>query len=193
MTLAALHQHKPIIEDGDQRKINWPWWLKRVPMALLAIPAAYGVSRFGVMAGLPEWVANTAGGAFEATYLGAIAMADQQHNDDDQMTTILWWLVNLAAVLASVLSNLLFFAGGEYAHITAEVATHAVPLPVLGFFYGLLLHRTSATAAASAKEKADEEAARRQCQYCGEWKKNQEAVYSHFRTCPKHPKNEVRQ
>lgn len=187
MTIAA-HQHRPIFPDArGLRAINWPWWLKRVPMALLAIPSAYGVGAFVASAGVPAEIAIIAGGAFEAAYLGAIAMADQQHRERDRWTTVLWWLVNGAAVLASILSNLLFFAGGTYAGITPEVATHAIPLPVLGFFYGLLLHRTSAQAAARAVEDAEIEAAKVKCRYCGEMCKNQQAEYSHFRTCPKHP------
>lgn len=190
MTMTNLFDHKPLVWTDKTKQINWQWWLKRVPMALLAIPAAYGVSRFAVMSGLPEWIAIVAGGAFETTYLGAIAMADQQTDDEDHWTTVLWWLVNLAAVSASILSNLLFFAGGHYAAITAEVATHAIPLPVLGFFYGLLLHRTSMRAASVAKESAEAEAAKVTCRYCGAECKNQQAEYSHFRTCPKHPKNQ---
>lgn len=197
MTTSAIFQHKPLIFIGDRfQGINWGWWLKRIPLALLAIPASYGVSQFGAMAGLPNWVAYVAGAAFEATYLGAIAMADQQHDDEDRQTTILWWAVNVAAVVASVLSNLLYFAGGEYSQITAEVATHAIPLPLLGFFYGLLLHRTSAKAAARAAQAQAEQLAREleaaevvHCRYCGQACKNQQAEYSHFRTCSKHPKN----
>ncbi len=102
---------------------------------------------------------------------------------------MLWWLVNLAAVLASVLSNLLFFSGGTYAAISAEVATHAIPLPVLGFFYGLLLHRTSARAARAGLALAEAEAAKVNCRYCGVECRNQQAEYSHYRTCPKHPRN----
>lgn len=188
MTL-ALHQHKPIIAgETGWRAVNWSWWLKRVPMALLAIPSAYGVGAFVASADVPVAVAVVAGGAFEAAYLGAIAMADQQHRDEDHWTTILWWLVNIAAVLASVLSNLLFFSGGTYAGITPEVATHAIPLPVLGFCYGLLLHRTSAQAARAALDEAEAEAAKVNCRYCGAECKNIQAEYSHYRTCPKHPR-----
>lgn len=188
MTTTALFQHKPLMVEGEKTRINWPWWLKRVPMALLAIPASYGVSAFVASAGVPLAIAIIAGGAFEAAYLGAIAMADQQH-DDDAWTTRLWWMVNSAAVLASVLSNLLFFSGGTYAGITAEVATHAIPLPILGFFYGLLLHRTSARAASKAREHARIEEAKATCPHCGQECRNQLAVYSHYRTCSKHPKN----
>lgn len=170
-----------------QRKINWAWWLRRTPMLLLAVPSAYGVGAFAG-AKLPGLVALLAGGAFEAAYIGAIALADQQF-EDDRATTVLWWLVNLFAVLASVASNLLFFAGGSYADITLEIATHAVPLPVLGFFYGLLLHRTTTAHARHERKEVERLAAVVECRYCGAACRNQAAEYSHFRTCPKHPKN----
>ncbi len=169
------------------RRVNWSWWLRRMPMLLLAIPSAFGV---GAFAGekLPVIVAVLAGGAFECAYIGAIALADQQF-EDDRGTTVLWWLVNAFAVVASVLSNLLFFSGGKYAGITPEIATHAVPLPVLGFFYGLLLHRTTTASARIARKQAEVDAAVVNCQYCGKECKNQQAEYSHYRTCAKHPKN----
>lgn len=190
MTIAAL-DHKPfVISFSRLRAINWAWWLKRAPMLLLAIPSAYGVGAFAG-AYLPAVFAGLAGGAFECAYIGAIALADQQYEDDDHITTVLWWLVNGFAVLASVLSNLLFFSGGTYAAITPEIATHAVPLPVLGFFYGLLLHRTSTKAASAARSQAAVDAAKVDCRYCGVECKNQAAEYSHYRTCPKHPKNKV--
>lgn len=170
----------------ERRKINWSWWLRRAPMLLLAVPSAYGVGAFAA-GQLPIVFAALAGGAFECAYIGAIALADQQF-EDDRWTTGLWWTVNLFAVLASVLSNLLFFAGGTYAAITPEIATHAIPLPVLGFFYGLLLHRTTTASARVVRIKAEEDAAKVACRYCGEICRNQQAEYSHFRTCPKHPK-----
>src|SRR5690242_9373830 len=120
---------KPFVQTEGRKRatINWSYWLRRAPMLLLAVPSAYGV---GAFASDKLWlpVAAIAGGAFECAYIGAIALADQQF-DDDQWTTVLWWAVNLFAVLASVLSNLLFFAGGSYAAITPEIATHAIPLP----------------------------------------------------------------
>lgn len=153
--------------------INWRWWLIRLPMFLLAIPAAYGVGSFAGER-LPWYVAFFAGLAFEGAYIGAIAAADQAQDADDWLTTTLWWLVNLFAVLASVACNLLFFSG-DYAHITAESATHAVPLPVLGFFYGLLVHRV---ATAQARQQADRqselERERRETRYtctaCPHWR-----------------------
>lgn len=179
MTTAAINLHKPFTL-GWLRGVNWTWWLQRVPMLLLALPSAYGVGSFA-SEHLPVYIAFFAGLAFECAYLGAIALADQQEEDDDQWTTNLWWAVNLFAVIASVLSNLLFFAGGHYSSITPEVATHAIPLPVLGFAYGLLLHRISAKAARSAAE--DELRQKHKCQRCGKGFTSDAAVRGHMRHC----------
>lgn len=167
-------------------RVNWSWWLRRAPMLALAGPAAYGVGAFAGSK-LPTVFAVLAGCAFEAAYIGAIALADQQF-EDDRATTALWWLVNLFAVVASVLSNLLFFSGGSYGAITPEIATHAIPLPVLGFFYGLLLHRTTTAAARIERQRAEAQAAMVNCTYCGKLCTNKAAEYSHYRTCPEHPK-----
>jgi hypothetical protein len=113
-------------------------------MLLLAAPSAYGGGAFA-NEHLPIYVALFAGAAFETGYIGAIALADRQHDDSDRMTTVLWWCVNLFAAIASVLSNLLFFGGGHYAPITPEVATHAIPLPVLGFSCGIRRTRRRTT------------------------------------------------
>lgn len=152
--------------------INWRWWLVRAPMFLLAIPAAYGVGSFAGER-LPWYVAMFAGLAFECAYIGAIAAADQAHSTD-RFTTVLWWLVNGFAVLASVACNLLFFSG-DYAHITAESATHAVPLPVLGFFYGLMVHRIATQQAQQNQEQATKQEQERReqrygCSACSHWR-----------------------
>lgn len=187
--MALAMNIKPFMASDDAwyRRVSWSYWLRRLPMLLLAVPSAYGVGAFADEK-LPIGFAVIAGGAFECAYIGAIALADQQF-DDDGWTTGLWWLVNLFAVFASVLSNLLFFAGGSYASITPEIATHAVPLPVLGFFYGLLLHRTTTTHVRATREQEAIDAAKVNCQYCGQECKNKAAEYSHYRTCARHPKN----
>lgn len=187
--MAMALDWKPLhtVQAPIWKRINWAWLTRRVPMLLLAVPSAYGVGAFAADR-LPWFFAMIAGGAFECAYIGAIALADQQF-EDDNWTTVLWWLVNAFAVLASVLSNLLFFAGGEYRSITPEIATHAIPLPVLGFFYGLLLHRITTATARKARKAAQDEADKVNCQYCGAVCKNKAAEYSHYRTCAKHPKN----
>lgn len=168
------------------KRVDWHYWLRRAPMLLLAVPSAYGVGAFAGVK-LPWLAAIIAGGAFETAYIGAIALADQ-HFEDDRATTALWWLVNLFAVLASVASNLLFFSGGSYASITPEIATHAVPLPVLGFFYGLLLHRTTTSAARVERKAQEAKAAEVPCPYCLHIAKNKLALYAHYKNCPNKPR-----
>ncbi len=185
--MTTLTSHRPLLTTSPNTwaQINWRYWLVRLPMFLLAIPAAFGVGSFAAER-LPGYVAIFAGLAFEGAYIGAIATADQAHDSTDKVTTALWWLVNLFAVLASVASNLLYFSG-SYSAITLESATHAVPLPVLGFFYGLLVHRVATKGAALAEAVTARQAAIVVCRYCGVECRNQQAEYSHFRTCLKHP------
>lgn len=173
------------------KRLNYPWWLMRLPMALLGLPAAYGV---GAFAGehLP-WPFNwIAGGAFETAYLGAIAMADQQHDQEDQVSTYLWWAVNVGAVLASIACNLLFVAGFRFANVIPESFVHAVPMPVLGFLYGLMLHRQAAKTAAAAaaverRREAAEAATAFKCDWCGIGKASPAAVRGHKRHCTRRP------
>lgn len=155
--------HKPfftgitIREPLDNlKRVNWLWFLIRLPMLLLAAPAAYGVSQFA-REYLPGIWSVLAGASFESAYIGAIALADQQLEDAKigfvNVTKLLWTVTNLVAVVSSILANLLFFAYGKYSNITPEIATHALPLPILGFVYGLLVHNyTHRLGAAHRKE-----------------------------------------
>lgn len=183
----ALQLHKPffsgipITRKLDYfKRINISWWIIRIPMILLAAPAAYGVGSFA-REYLPAFWSALAGAAFESAYIGAIALADQQLDDERviafgysiNVTAILWWGSNLCAVVFSMLSNLLFFAGGAYHNITPEIATHALPMPLLGFVYGLLVHnygsRLSKRSQAEAERNRKElEAKPYQCEYCKE-------------------------
>lgn len=143
---------KPIEIDGDKIKANIGWLLVRVPSIAMTVPSAYGVAMFA-QEKLPHNVATLAGYAFEFGFIGAIAIADQQYairKKDSKLqwyqqintSGLLWWLFVLTAVIASVLSNLLFFSGGSYEAITPEIATHAIPLPVVNLMYNLVLHNS---------------------------------------------------
>lgn len=162
------------------KRINWHWWLMRLPMALLAVPAAYGVGAFA-HEHLPLLAAIIAGMGFEATYLGAIAMADQQHDDKDKFSTGLWWAVNVGAVVASIACNLLFVSEFRFINVRAESFVHAMPMPILGFLYGLLLHRQAAKAAAEEAET------RFKCPWCSVGKASPAAVRGHQRHCRSRP------
>jgi hypothetical protein len=166
---------------------------------LLEIPASYGIAMFANEK-LPIEVAAMAGIAFGATYIGAVAFADQQfeientwkiRNIDINPTTILWWLLNLIAVLCSATMNVLFFAGGKYAYITPEAFTHGAPLAVLGFMYALLLHTNASRAIHQVhkleqkelKRLEDEETRKQNTCICGRGFISKNALYGHQSKC----------
>lgn len=192
--------HPGITIDGwgaFWQALNKVWWLQRLPMFLLAVPASYGVGAYAHER-YPLVIAMIAGAGFEAAYMGAIAFADQQL-DDDWISWGLWWLLNLGAVVSSALINVLFSAGGTFATITWEDAVHGAPLAVLNFLYALLLHRNTskalaaervAAALAQAKAERDEEErkaeelrTRYKCLHCGEGYPTPQARNGHRRTC----------
>lgn len=156
-------------------RINWRWWLQRAPMYILAVPAAYGVGSFAHER-LPLLIAIFAGMGFEACYIGAVALADQQHDTKDKWSTGLWWALNIMAVLSSIITNTLFFSGGKYADITPEAVTHGAPLALLAFMYGLVLHRNAIKAASMEY-----------CEVCRRTFPTRDSYNGHKRTCKPAP------
>jgi hypothetical protein len=176
MALNTLH--RPILQTPNlswAQRINWTWWLQRAPMYILAVPAAYGVGSFADEK-LPLLVAVFAGMGYESCYIGAVALADQQHDAKDKWSTALWWALNIMAVLSSIITNTLFFAGGRYINITPEAVTHGAPLALLAFMYGLVLHRN-----------ATKQAERVWCETCQRWFTNKDSFNGHKRTCKPAP------
>lgn len=170
----TIDRSKPLISMPDLSglaRLNWKWFLQRLPMILLAIPAAYGVGAFASER-LPWFIAPFAGLGFESCYLGAVALADQQYDSKDTKSTVLWWLLNGMAVASSIVTNTLFFSGGRYADITPEAVTHGAPMALLAFMYGLVLHR-----------HAVKQASRVQCATCRAWFDSRAAYNGHLRTC----------
>src|SRR5262245_14258667 len=105
----TTRSYRPFIIAPDLswfRRLNWVWWLQRLPMFLLAVPAAWGVGAFANER-YPLLIAIVAGAGFEASYMGAIAFADQQL-EQDEWSKRLWWVLNVAAVACSALINVLF-------------------------------------------------------------------------------------
>lgn len=196
MTTTAIH-YKPfndvIIIDIKTffKAINYIYWLQRLPMALLSIPAAYGVAAFAHVH-LPAPFNVLAGAGFESVYLGAIALADQMFDSDD-FTTILWWVLNGLAVIMSALINVLFSSNNTFSAITVESLVHGIPLPVLSFGYSLLLHNITNKNLARdyAKQKKLEEDLEKVrkfeadnpfvCGVCGERKPTRIALSNHSR------------
>lgn len=174
MAYTTIDRSRPLLNLPDLgwiKRLNWLWFLQRLPMVALAVPAAWGVGSFAAER-LPWFVAIFAGIGFESCYIGAIALADQQHDRDDMWSTVLWWGLNLMAVASSVITNTLFFSGGRYANITPEAVTHAAPFALLAFMYGLALHRSAMKAAT-----------RVWCDTCKTWFKNKDSFNGHKRSC----------
>jgi hypothetical protein len=161
------------------KRINWIWWLQRVPMFLLAVPAAWGVGAFANER-YPMLVAIVAGAGFEASYMGAVAFADQQLAQDD-WSKRLWWALNIAAVACSALINVLFSAGGKFGSITAEDVVHGAPLAILNFLYALLLHRNATKGVEQERKHADEN--RYPCTKCGRGFSTPNRLNGHKRHC----------
>lgn len=161
------------------KAINWLWWLQRLPMFLLAAPAAWGVGAFAAEK-YPIPIAVIAGAGFEAAYMGAIAFADQQL-EQDGISKILWWLLNLAAVACSALINVLYSAGGTFGAIEWEDVVHGAPLAILNFLYALLLHR-NATQSMVVERKAAEEN-KYPCSKCGRGFSTINRLNGHKRHC----------
>lgn len=165
------------------RSVNWLWWIQRLPMFLLAVPASYGVGAFASER-YPLLVSIVAGAGFEAAYLGAIAFADQQLRQDF-WSKVMWWALNLAAVTCSALINVLYAAGGLFGQITAEDLVHGAPLAVINFLYALLLHRNATRAVVEDMQRAEEE--KEKCEWCGRGFGNRNRLNGHKRHCSRRP------
>ena len=180
------------------RRVNWKWLIQRAPMIALAVLSSWGVGGFILQSGKAnEAVAIIGASAFDLVFLGAIALADQQLTTK-RSTHALYWALNIGAAFVAALMNTLYYSGGSYSGVTAESVTHGALFALFGLLYSLYYHGVMSEAltkedsqakAAAVKAEADAkaEAEKRQCPHCGEWRKNQESVWSHYRTCPKHP------
>lgn len=189
MALSATYKPIQLLPASGLRKLNWKWLLQRVPMVALALLSSWGVGGFILQSGKANpAVAIVGAGAFDLVFLGVIALADQQLTIK-RSTHVLYWALNIGAAAVAALMNTLYYSGGTYSGITAESVTHGALFAVFGLLYSLYYHGVMSEAL-----QADEQEAKRQreivnCRYCGVECKNQAAEYSHFRTCPKHPKH----
>ncbi len=190
--MITTQQFRPFLTGAGTKaltfwqKINLLYWLQRLPMALLSLPAAYGVAAFASVH-LPVPFNILAGMGFESVYLGAVALADQMY-DETWQANALWWFLNIAAVIMSALINVLFFSNNTFASITPEAYVHGVPLPVLSFSYALLLHYVAnkqmiRIIAEEKEQKRLDELTKEKCKYCGEGKSSMPAIYGHYRNC----------
>jgi hypothetical protein len=174
------------------RVIALPWHAIKVypPVLLIASSAAYASSEFAKQHDIfPAPFNIMQAVAFEWVYLGALALAGNRRG--------LWFYTTVGfGAFTSALYMFLHAANqnGWLAGFTGPLAlflfamAHALPLTLVGVSYMLLIH----VHLQDEQDEADQEKRRLsaivQCRYCGLECKNQQAEYSHYRTCPKHPK-----
>jgi len=192
--IAAL----PIQKDGWLGWLWWrlvalPWHAIKVypPVLLIASSAAYASSEFAKQHDIFPPPFNVMQAiAFEWVYLGALALAGSRRGP--------WFYTTVGfGAFTSALYMFLHAAdkNGWLATFTDPVSlfmfalAHALPLTLVGVSYMLLIHVHAQDEQAKVEAAEQAEAERVQCPHCGEWKKNQQAVYSHFRTCAQHPRN----
>lgn len=191
MTTALSYRPVDTTQPWEKlQNVNWGWLFRRSPMIALALLSSWGVGGFIMQSGRAEWyVALVGSGAFDLVFLGVIALADQGLSTS-KSSHILYWVLNIGAATIAALLNTLYYSGGTYAGITAETITHGAPFAVFGLLYSLYYHSVMSEAIEKDTLEQQRIADMVLCRYCGQECRNKAAEYSHYRTCPKHPKNQ---
>lgn len=194
MTLLALPQQT---NTGFWAWLYWrfialPWHAIKVypPVLLIASSAAYASSKFAEQHEIFPFPFNIMQAvAFEWVYLGALALAGQRRG--------LWFYTTVGfGAFTSALYMFLHAAtqNGWLTGFTGPLAlflfamAHALPLTLVGVSYMLLIHVYMLDEQDKAEAEDKRNAAMVNCRYCGIECKNQQAEYSHYRTCAQHPK-----
>ncbi|HRC56163.1 MAG TPA: hypothetical protein PKU97_09580 [Kofleriaceae bacterium] len=174
-----------------------PWHAIKVypPVLLIASSAAYASAQFAAQHGIFPFPFNVMQSvAFEWVYLGALALAGNRRGlwfyttvGFGALTSALYMFLH-AATQNSWLAQ---FAGDPLAQFLFALA-HALPLTLVGVSYMLLIHVHLQDEQQKADADAKAAAARVTCRYCGAPCRNQAAEWSHYRTCPKHPRRTPR-
>lgn len=171
-------------------KINYKWWLQRIPMFLFAFVSSYGVGHFLHLSGLPAPFYQLGGISFDIGFLGVIALADMQLKKTT-WSKISYYLLNAGMSGLAALFNVLAHAGGKYTAITPEAITAGAPFAVIGLLFALYYESVMSgyiekeEKIKEAQEKKDAETAYK-CNYCGQGKASMNAVYGHYKTCEKY-------
>lgn len=197
MTVFAFPKQR---NDSIVAQLQWwfidlPWHGLKVypPVLLIAASAAYASSKFAEQHGIFPFPFNIMQAiAFEWVYLGALALAGNKRGFWFYATVLLGAFTSaLYMFLHAATQNqwLEQFTGPDALFLFA--LAHALPLTMVGVSYMLLIHVHVQDE--QEKQAAHEQAERDKvtCKYCGQVCKNQAAEYSHYRTCPKHPKRQA--
>lgn len=192
MALGTI-QFRPLLVGKDYddlafwKRINFKWWLQRIPMFLFAVVSSYGVGHFLHLRGLPFPFDYLGGISFDIGFLGVIALADMQLKKT-RASNIAYYLLNGAMSGLAALFNVLSHAQGKYANIRAEDITAGAPFALVGLAFAFYYHSVMSTyieQEEQLKKAEDDKAAqtKEKCKYCGEGKPTMNAVYGHYRSC----------
>jgi len=194
MAIATTTQFRPLLVGEEAinkrfyEKINWKWFLQRIPMFLFASVSSYGVGHFLYLSDLPAPFYQLGGLSFDIGFLGVIALADQKITKSFA-STIIYYTLNFTMSILAALFNVLSHANGKYSNITLENITAGAPFALVGLIFALYYH--SVMSQYIEQELIEQEQHQRQealtkekCKYCGEGKPTIQAVWSHYRSCP---------
>lgn len=179
-------QFRPILAGKDYedlpiwQKINWKWFLQRIPMFLFAFVSSYGVGHLLYLGGTPSPFDYIGAISFDIGYLGVIALADMQLKKTIK-SNILFYILNITMSVLAALFNVLGHAGGKYANIRAEDITIGVPFALVGLAFAMYYH--SIMAEYITKEIENNEQTKEPCKFCGVGKPSMHAIYGHYKSC----------
>lgn len=190
----TMPQYRPLLTGVEAEKlqlwerINWKWFLQRIPMLLFAIVSSYGVGHFLYLSGLPAPFYQLGGISFDIGFLGVIALADMQFQKTWQNKAA-YYLLNIAMSGLAALFNVLAHSGGTYANITPEAITAGVPFAVIGLCFALFYESIMSSAIDKETKMTEEQGkqdalTKEKCKYCGAGKATMNAVYGHYKSCP---------
>lgn len=189
----TMPQFRPLITGADAEglqvweRINYKWWLQRIPMFLFAFVSSYGVGDFLHISGLPAPFYQIGSVSFDIGFLGAIALADMQLTKTT-WNRIAYYALNVGMSGLAALFNVLSHAGGTYSGITPEAVTAGAPFAIVGLLFALY-YESVMSGYIDKEEKIQEEqkqkddATKVKCKFCGEGKPNMNAVYGHYKSC----------
>lgn len=187
-------QFRPMLvgeENENKRiyqKINWKWFLQRIPMFLFALVSSYGVGHFLYLSGLPTPFYQLGGISFDIGFLGVIALADMQISRT-LASTIIYYMLNFSMSALAAIFNILSHSGGTYATITWEHITAGAPFAIMGlifalYYHSVMKHYIERELQQQEQQALEQAATREKCKYCGEGKGSIQAIYGHYKSCP---------
>lgn len=189
----TMPQFRPLLTGVEAEnlswfeKINWKWFLQRIPMLLFAIVSSYGVGHLLYLSGLPAPFYQLGGISFDVGFLGVIALADMQLTKTT-WNRIVYFLLNGAMSGLAALFNVLSHANGKYENITPEAITAGAPFAIIGLLFAM--YYESVMSGYIAKEEKLQEQQQEEdkktaykCKFCGTGKESMNAVYGHYRNC----------